>query len=329
MTTAVAGTGSNASSNCFTTGDAKTTIAVFSTFGAIAFLFYIATILLIFTSRLYRVFAHRLTLYLAIGGLLRAVTLWLTVVPLDIQLPENHSASLRDGSGWESLCVLGGFLTQYSVFLQTFTVVWICAYVFVAVVLQKQLQALKHEIIGLVTVLSAPLMFTWEPFVTNSYGLTGTRCWIKNSVCDSYDSRALIYGLVIHVVPHLLLTLTGLVLLITAIISLARKVSVKSPKPIDRLYCVTMKGILPLMVYPLFYSLIYLMSVISLIWKTNHHFLNVTGTVVFVSLIQMCSCLLLLSLVLGPRFRGNLCLRARSVKDELPTSFESHNNTIP
>ena len=320
---------SNASSvDCFTVGDAKTTIAVFSVFGTIATLFYVAAILLIIKSRAHRQFVHRLSLYLAFGGLLRAATLWLTVAPVNIKLPDNDSVSLRDG--WDGLCVFSAVLTQYSVFFQTLIVVWICMYVFVAVVFQKQLQRLRHEIAGIITVLLVPLMFTWEPFISNSYGLSGTRCWIKDSTCNSYDRRSLIYRLVVHIVPHLLLTLFGLALLLAAVLSLARKACARTPKLLGHQYWLAMKGILPLMLYPLFYSLIYLMSVISLIWGTHSHFLNVTGTEAFVAMIQMCSGLLLLSLLLGPRVRENICRRERSgAKGELLTaSVASHGAAV-
>ena len=319
---------SNASSvDCFTVGDAKTTIAVFSVFGTIAILFYVAAILLIIKSRAHRQFVHRLSLYLAFGGLLRAATLWLTVAPVDIKLPDNDSVSLRDG--WDGLCVFSAVLTQYSVFFQTFTVMWMCLYIFVAVVFQRQLQSVKCEIVGIVTILLAPLIFAWEPFLTNSYGLSGTRCWIKISApCSGYDLVAYIYGMVTNLIPQLLLNACSLGLLLASILALIRKaVLVQLQSLLGRHYWLAVKEIAPLILYPLLYTLIYLASVISLVdagAQNDTGISDLLGTMMFVAGTQTCSILLLLSLMIRSSVRKVLCQQRRQGERDLLSSVSAH-----
>ena len=118
-----------AATNCSnnpTVGKEKNVLALYSTISAISVLMYLTAIVLIVKTRAYRAFLHRLTLYLAIGGILRSLAYMLQVLPVDVNQPDNFKVALR--KGWDGVCVFGGFMIQYASLLQEFTVTWSCFY---------------------------------------------------------------------------------------------------------------------------------------------------------------------------------------------------------
>lgn len=183
------GNGNSTSMACnITVAMAKDTVAVFAASSALATLCYLASVLLIVKTRAYRQFVHRL----ALSGLFRAIAFLFQVIPIDVDQPDTNPVSVR--AGWEGACVFGGMIVQYVGFVQSMAILWMCLYIFVVVVLRSQkLRQRNHEVIGVVLVVLVPVLFTWEPFVTpsRSYGISGTRCWIKDTTCEENSPTAL------------------------------------------------------------------------------------------------------------------------------------------
>ena len=152
----------NATANCSfpTVEREKTVVILYAVFAAIAFLSHTATIIIIVWTKTYNLFLHRLILYLTIGGMLRTMAYVLQVLPVNIDLPDTHPVTLREG--WKSVCVLGAFMIHYSPYFQTFIVLWTC-YLIQQVVRMKRLNkiSLKGEVVGVSLVILAPLLFTW------------------------------------------------------------------------------------------------------------------------------------------------------------------------
>ena len=171
----------------------------------------------------------------------------LQVLPVDLG---THPAAVR--KEWEGACVLGAFTIQYSSFVQAFNVVWTCLFVFGNVVYRNKTNfkiiGPKYEKAGVAIIVLAPLIFTWEPFVTNSYGLAGTRCWIVDDNCHSAYGFSFTYEMVINLVPNLVLTLLDLTLILGAIFVLYRKVF---GKDLERYLWIAIKEIIPLAIYPI------------------------------------------------------------------------------
>ncbi|KAL5474728.1 hypothetical protein EMCRGX_G026715 [Ephydatia muelleri] len=242
----------NNASNCTTVREVKPIITMYSVFSVAATLFYVAAIGIIVKKKLHRQFIHRLSVYLALGGLLRAMAIWISVMPVDIQQPDDSNVSVRDG--WMGVCSFGGFLNQYTGFIQTFTVVWLAIYIFFGVVYLKQLTQRKYELAGLATIVLAPLLLTWEPLIYTSYGLSTTICWIAVPSCYTQNNAATYYVLLISAIPQIILTQFGLFIMSIAMISLLRKIYLKF---YEHHYWLAMKEILPLMLFPLLYSLVF------------------------------------------------------------------------
>lgn len=291
--------------NCSTVGQAKLYLKVYSAFASLALVAYVVSIALIATSRAHTQFIHRLTLYLAVGGLLRTVHIWLEVAPVDLSSPDYDSVTVR--RGWDPVCVISAMAVQYFGFAQTFIVLWICFYVFMFVVYQKQLKQRKHETTGIAIVVVSPLLFVWEPFVTDSYGLSGTRCWIKDKCQEGGDANAsLAYVLAISTVPFFLMSLLGVALLGASIASLVRKISQTF---LRHQHWLAVKEILPLVFFPLFYSLIFLGRAIAEgVYRMKGTYDVSLDAVIVVSLVHACALTVPLSLVSQSGVRVKLCV---------------------
>ena len=230
---------------------------LFSTFAGIAIFFYVASILVIVKTRTYRLFLHRLTLYLAFSGILLSLTLVLQILPVDL-----YQNPIKVKVGLENLCVFAGFLRQYMVFLQALTVVWICFYIFQLVVRESQLKKLKYELIGVVTIVLVPFLFTWEPFITNSYGLRETRCWIIDDNCFDHYDIAFVYQMAINLIPSFLLTIMSLILICVALVSVTKKTIGRN---LQRHHWLAIKEILPLTIFPSVYLAIQLGRIVAMV----------------------------------------------------------------
>ena len=290
----------------------KLILALYAVFSAISIVFYVTAIALIVKSRAYRRLLHRLTLYLAIGGILRSLAYVLQVLPVDVEQADNSTVTVR--KGWEGVCVFAGFMIQYTGLIQPFTVLWICLYLFRMVLFQKRSEKIGHEVIGLVAAYLVPHLFTWEPFITDSYGLLGTRCWIVDNDCNSNFDLAFAYEMALNVVPNFTVTLMGLILMAITIAALVRKFILKV---LQLHQWAAIKEILPLAIYPTLFMLILLARLIALV-SGNYTY---DASVAFASLIQMCSAALPVSLLMRSNLRNRLCCRKkRGEKDPLMTS---------
>ena len=297
-----------------TVGKEKLIIAVQTTFSVVGVIFYATAILLIIkTAYTNRVFFYRLTIYLAVGGILHSMSNILQIIPVDVQKPDSSPVSVR--AGWWGVCQFAGFMLQYVVFVQAFTIVWTCLYVFILVIYQKQYNHFKHEVAGVTTIILAPLLFTWEPFVTNSYGLLGTRCWIVDDNCDSGYDRLLAYQLTINIVPILLLSIVSVVLVVLAVLSLAKQKFIR--KDLTLQHWQAIKELLPLTIYPLVYILIFFGRMIALV---SDKYLNEVA-LAFTALQGMGSVALPFSLLIRSNVQKRLCRRDMyGEKEPLATS---------
>eukprot|EP00731_Ephydatia_muelleri_P020107 Em0012g932a len=297
-------------SNCTTVGDAKNTLIIYSTFSTTASIFYATAVILILKTRAHRRFVHRLTLYLAISGVFSASSFLLQVIPLDVAQPDDSPASVRPG--WAGMCAFGGFIVQYTGFVKTLMMLWISVYIFIVVMFQRQLSGqLKYEVSGVLVVVVTPFVLSWEPFVTDSYGISGTRCWIKDTTCDGDSKLALAYALAIVVVPQVVLTLSSLLLILVAVSSLVRKVAKRFLK---QHHWLVIRDIMPLVPYPLVHSLVWLARLIDLSVGTKLR----PFSIVTVVLLQSCSVILPLSLLVRSSVRSKLCRRINQIPLQSP-----------
>ena len=310
--------------NCSTVENAKTIFAVYVATSAMGSLLYAAAIFVITKTRIYKQLVHRLTLYLSIGGMFRAAAHIFHVLPVDIEQAGSSFAALRKGGGWSGVCVFGAAITQYAGFVQTLTVLWICGYIFMIAVFSKRLGEKRHEIFGIVTIILGPVLFSWEPFVTDSYGFDSVACGIREKDCQGDHSPALGYKIGLNVVPQLLMTLIGLALLMISVVVLAARAR-RLDQGAHILSMYAIKKIWLSAIYPFFYSLIYVGRMLGLAANVD----TTKSDVITLSLLEVASATVPFSLLLQREVRQSLCAcvhggRGEKEKLTLSTTINPH-----
>ena len=161
----------------------------------------------------------------------------------------------------------------------------------------------------------APFLLALVPLIRkDSYGLSQITCWIAEPSCE--DQRVtFIYSLAISTVPQIVLTQFGFSLMSIAIISLLRKMYLKI---FEQHYWIVVKEILPVMLFPTIYSLVFFGRMIGLIGGFHFGLVDVLT----VALNITCSVFLPISLLLRPGIRRSLCREVDKEKEELITKFQ-------
>ena len=160
----------------------------------------VLAIIFILASKGYKHFVHRLTLYLIVVDLLKAV------VTIPDVLPVYHNGTVvAVRSGFEGFCFAVGFFLEVVAWMEKLVICWIVVYLVMVLVFRHNANAVKvkHEACGIAVVLLLPLLVTWVPFVKNMYGLSEAVCWIKlseNSTCN-YDYIGLTFLFVFYYGP--------------------------------------------------------------------------------------------------------------------------------
>ena len=283
-------------------GLAKQYVAVHSSFAIAATFVYATTAALVVIAKAHRMYIHRLSLYLALAGTLHALSMGLEGVPTDLSQPDNSTTVVR--SGWYGACVLFGIVAQYFSFAKALVMVWICLYAFALVVLGKQLKQRKHEVGGALVVLLVPALLTWEPLLHHSYGLAGAVCWISGDYERGNSSFGYVIKMAFSIVPHCLMSFTGMVLIVAATLSLFRG-AVRRNSRTQMHHWKALKEVLPLVAYPCVYYLIFVGRVV--ISFCNESIDSGVNNLVAVCLLQSSSVVLLLSLFMHPSYRSLLC----------------------
>ena len=227
-------------------------------------------IIFILVSKGYKKFVHRLTLYLIVAVQFDGVVSILQAVPV-----YYSGTVVATREGLEGLCAATGFLSNIADWLELLIISWIVLYLVMVLVFKYSANAIrrKHEICGLVVVLILPFLFNWIPFLKSMYGLSGGDCWIKPSVnnyCD-YDEVGLIFMFLLSYGPFLLVCLITLVSLGTiAIVMCKRALQQEQGSSQSSVHRQGLKEVLPLLLYPLSYFLLWIGEVMVRLYDVTH-----------------------------------------------------------
>ena len=306
--------------------DAKLTIALNSLAAVIGSASSLAAVMIIIALRVYSSYAYRITLYLAIVSLLDRILLGLEVLPANVDGPDNVTVDVKNG--WEDACKTIGCIDQYFSLCKPLAVLWLCLYVFVLAAFRVQLQLIRHEVAGLLSVFVIPLFIVWIPFLHNGYGLTGTWCWIKDS-CNGTHLQNSGFKLGVADGPVLLAHVTSLGL-IAIIITVFCKGSLQTSY-LQRCNQTVLKKLLPLLLYPALYSIAVAVSTAKDVYFTITK--PVKGDDMFVAelvvvvLLQTFTVALPISLLLHSDVRGalrsTLCRKLKQKERTIQTTCSS------
>ena len=179
---------------------------------------------------------YRLVIYFMLADLLQSVAQVFEVASVSYD-HEQEIAYVR--GGWETACVMFGFMDQVSMWMSNCVILWIMFYLLATV---YRLLCFRYrdsitmdsgnasrlcghkvkEVFGIFLVIVIPFTFNWVPFIWRMYGFSGLFCWIKevsNNDCNDRRLSAILmftmsYG------PLLLLVFCGFLcfLIVTTLI---------------------------------------------------------------------------------------------------------------
>ena len=249
---------SGSGSNCpkFSAEEQKSWSLAFTIVSSAAGVACILSIISILAFKGHKRFVHRLTLYLLVTSLLEAVVSILEVIPV-----YHNGTVVAVREGFEDLCAAIGFLLEVSVWIPRLVICWIVLYLVMVLVFKHSTNAIKwkHEVCGLAVVLILPPSIAWVPFVKGMYGLSQGLCWIKISESNClYDDVGLIFMFVLSYGPQLLICLATFISLGTILIVMCRR-SVGQEQGFcqSSVHQKGLKEVLPLLLYPLIYLVLW------------------------------------------------------------------------
>eukprot|EP00731_Ephydatia_muelleri_P019669 Em0012g494a len=293
-------------------------VALNATFSVFGILCCVATIVLILSLKIYRQHIHRLQLYIAVFCSLFNAALAAEVIPV-----YTSGSCVRVRPGWNSTCVALGFISQYFGFAKSFSMLWICWYVFMLAICNCRI---KREVTGIVVILILPCFFAWIPFIHNSYGLNGVWCWIKydeSSLHSFYEGTlqsSLIAG--VDLIVHLMSTV---MILIVSIVFCRGAYTHNSILKHQHMWA--LKEVLPLLVYPAVDCIgVILVAAKTFYFIATQNKLSKNSSLiqmVSIAAIQVSTTLLPLSLLLHPSVRSLACRRKQKVSKMFDDS-ENH-----
>ncbi len=204
----------------------------------------------------YRLFVHRLVLYLMIVGVLQGLS-----TGMDVAFIHHSGKQVKIREGLSSLCVVAAFLFQVTAWQFLLVFGWITTYLVLLAVFKYRANSKRQEIAGLVISLGVPLIFNWLPFLHNMYGLAGPWCWIRstNGDCHSNIEIGMVYQYTLFYAPQAVLILYGFVSFLVIVATILKR-SLKQSREANRTqhspYQQALKESLPLLLYPLLYNII-------------------------------------------------------------------------
>ena len=218
-----------------------------------------AAIIIIVALKDYKKFIYRLVLYLMITSLIYAIILILELLPVELSDKDNGVSDR-----YTLMCVITGFLSQVAVWMYVLLICWIVLYLVLLAVFKYNANQRRQEITGLCIVLALPLVFNWIPFLHDMYGLSGLWCWIR-TVPERCDRPKYVLGLIYQITlfygPISLMAFFGFCSFISICVVLFREACRRSTGLriiSDNIPHVrALRGSLPLVTYPLLFSLIF------------------------------------------------------------------------
>ena len=151
---------------------------------------------------------------------------------------------------------------------------WIVLYLVMVLVFKYSANAIrrKHEICGLAVILILPFLFNWVPFLKNMYGLSGGQCWMKPSVRNycKYDNGGLAFIFLLAYGPEILVGIITFVSFGTIVFVMCRRAlqqeqGLRQPSVHQQ----GIKEILPLLLHPLIYFLLWVGLVATRIYDAT------------------------------------------------------------
>ena len=203
---------SNNTTSCFDQYNTPSYVAVAAVragVGAFSAACCLAMILVIALHRRYRDFSQRLVLNLAITALVHSLSYTVARV--------NYHSNLQL---LDPYCYFGGFLNQYSAWIEVLALMCIVYYLFVGGLLGRPTHPSRMlEVLFWLGTYALPLLWCWVPFIQQSYGTSGGWCAIRtlSADCSGYLFGQILQFVLWYIPLYLLLFVTCVVCVAVAV----------------------------------------------------------------------------------------------------------------
>ena len=238
-----------------------------------SFLTCVIAVALVFCQRLHRVFTYRLAMYQVLSALMFSCTV---ILDLALSVIYCHSTS---SLACEVACKARSFLTVYFVWVKMIFTIILVFHLFCLAVFLKNFKYLEKKYILFSTL--SPLLFTWIPFIHNTYGKGAAWCWIRDWT-GKCNSKPYLEGVIeqyaLWFIPLLVCVLVSFVAAIVIIVVVIRRIKTAHPEresllPVDdlkRKNKKSLKELLPLLAYSTIFCLIFAVPLIHRILLEVH-----------------------------------------------------------
>jgi len=243
--------------------------------GTLSCVVCIATVTLIVVLKSYHRFVHRLSLYMAIAGFFFALVMALQGLPVNL---DSDVVSLRPG--WKSICIIIGFLAQYTGWVQIVLIAWVSPYAFDLSKHNGSGLVRNSEMACIVVCAALPLFISLFPFIDGMYGLVGAWCWIKATRDHSCHESSTGVGFQIGLfyAPVMLLVLLNLCMIVVVLFSFCTMFMPNHQSKRNRRLWDNSKEqhkrAIVLLIYPAFYSIGRIFEIASQIYYLGNTLQN-------------------------------------------------------
>ena len=240
--------------NCSTLKGSETILIIGGSIGAASILICLLPIFLVFALKLHTQFTYRVALYQVIAALLYECAL---VLSSFTPLSNGGYYNKPSERAHYPLCEFTGFILQFLFWIKLLFVSFIVIHLFTFAVIYKNIKKVEVCYVTFSVLLSLGVAII--PFLSHTYGLAGSWCWIT-SWRDDCPSDILLIGLVeqfaLYYGPGILLlsldSAFAIVLILILVVRLHRKGAVKHHQ------LKALKQIVPLLTYSFAFLLLLL-----------------------------------------------------------------------
>lgn len=321
----------NTTNTCLRVDEGRVYIVTNSSFAALGALANLATVVLILWIKAHRQHIHRLTLYLAILGLVHSVLIGLETLPVDTTKAGGDVVTVR--SGWNHSCAAIGFLAQHIGLSKSLAVLSICFFLFMLAICQVKLHKPVQEVTGLLCVLFLPALTSWVPFLGDQYGLIGVWCWIKHDCLEPPRTELGSYfrigaSVLLDIAPH---TLSIILISSVAIVFLKRSCC-HTKKNLRQQHWLALKEVSPLVSYPLVSALALFVgtanNIAIKIQPAHVDHSRFVGEMVTLSLMQTANLAIPISFLLHPSIRRSIVAKFKGIMNQKKVLQEVNESTV-
>lgn len=203
-------------------------------------------------------FSQRLVLYLAISAILVNLGIILHRIDYENQVSDSYVR----------FCSFGGYLDMTSNWMLLMAVSCIVAYSAIAIFFSKSTE--RYEPLYFSVIFIFPLLFTWIPFINNTYGRSGAWCWIKSEERDA-NCTTNVLGTALQLTIWFVPLYVFLVILIILYIMILIKLHLRKKNwPSKSKKIKVRRDLLPLMAFPFIFFVLNIIPSINRIYNTIH-----------------------------------------------------------